>query len=213
MKTMLSKEKLSTALINDVLIEMGFENQLLSQKFRPNFESAKLFGKVRTSKLMPITDEDPEKIHDILKFIPCMREGEILVIAKGFENMAFFGELMARVSLRAKVQGVVVDGVTRDRAPTRSLQFPVFAKGVYPKDLYGKVVVESCDAPVEIDTVNILSGDYLFADSDAVVIIPKSIVTECIQKAEQLLHKEFSIIAEIEAGTSVEEIFRLRGGF
>lgn len=205
---------LSTAIISDVLIEMGFENQLLSPKFRPNFEDASVFGKIRTSKLKKIEfGDDFNDIYKIVEFMPSMNEGEIIVVANGFEDMAFFGELMSTLALQHKIAAAVIDGVTRDRSATRLMKFPVFAKGTYPRDLKNKAIVESIDSKIIIDGVTINSGDYLFGDSDGIVIMPENLVDECIEKCNALLLNEVKIKELLRKGSSLESIYSECGDF
>ena len=205
---------LSTALISDVLVEMGHNNQLLSSKFKPNFEGAKLFGKVRTSRLKKIESNDKyEHIYKISNFIPTMCRGEIILVANGFEDMAFFGELMSTLAVKNELGGAIIDGVTRDRQMTRNLQFPIFAKGTYPKDLKHKAIVESVDSEVVVDGVVINSGDYVFGDSDGIVIIPKELFSLCMTKCNQLFLNELKIKKLIKKGYSLQDISRECGDF
>jgi regulator of RNase E activity RraA len=210
----MKKDELCTALISDTLIDMGCENQMLPVGFKPTFEEAKIFGKVRTMLLKEIEEKDDYKdIYKGIRFLEEMNPDEILLVANGFDNMAFFGELMSTVAIKNKLQGAVIDGVTRDRQPTRDLKFPVFAKGAYAKDLRNKAIVEKTDGKVKIGAVSISSGDYLFGDSDGIVIIPKELYYETMKKVTSLLETEKEVKKLVEKGASVEEISRKCGNF
>lgn len=210
----MEKDELCSALISDTLISMGYENQMLPIEFKPNFEEAKIFGKVRTILLKAIEKNDNYKdIYKGIRFLEEMKPDEIILVANGFDNMAFFGELMSTFAIKNKLQGAVIDGVTRDKQATRTLRFPVFAKGNYAKDLRNKAIVKETDGKVKIGTVNIYSGDYLFGDSDGIVIIPKVLYNETMKKCASLLETEKEVKKLLEKGASLEEISKKCGDF
>jgi regulator of RNase E activity RraA len=51
----------------------------------------------------------------------------------------------------------------------------VFAKGHSSKDIKGRGVGE-VDVDIEVDGIKVKSGDFIFADNDAVIIIPRGIM-------------------------------------
>ena len=59
---------------------------------------------------------------------------------------------------------------------------------------------------IEIDGVKICPGDLVYADNEAVCIVPKQIETEVAEKIREKLEDEIKITELIESGISVEEL-------
>jgi len=110
------------------------------------------------------------------------RPGDVLVInALGGTTRAVFGDLLAEICLAAGIAGVIIDGLTRDRAAIKDLGLPVWARGVSPagpaKNGPGAVA-----APVACGGVVVNPGDLITADDDGVAVIP-------LQRAEAVLRR------------------------
>mgnify|MGYP003548654963 FL=1 len=87
------------------------------------------------------------------------------------------------------VQGFVVDGVIRDLAAARAIDFPVFSLGTTVaagnKNGGGAVSV-----PVAVGGVVVQSGDYVIGDIDGVIIVPQADIEKVIEAAEQKVQKD-----------------------
>src|SRR3989344_478501 len=93
------KSRISAAIISDVLDELGYTRHLLPPDIKPNFVNARLFGRARTMTLKPITNrEDYQEVYRGLYFLERLDKGEVLVVGNGFDELAFFGELMATLA-------------------------------------------------------------------------------------------------------------------
>jgi len=126
----------------------------------------------------------------VLEAIRAAKEGDILVIdAKGNTNRAVAGDFVLSLAKGIGVQGVVVDGVIRDMAAIRELDFPVFSLGTTVaagnKNGGGKVNV-----PVAIGGVTVRPGDYIIGDVDGVVIVPKEDAEHIVAAAEAKVKKD-----------------------
>ncbi|WP_353710669.1 hypothetical protein [Arthrobacter sp. K5] len=108
--------------------------------------------------------------------------GDILVInALGGTTRAVFGDLLAEICLAAGIAGVVIDGLTRDRAAIKELGLPVWARGVSPAGP-AKYGPGSVSVPVACGGTVVNPGDLITADDDGVAVIP-------IQRAESVLRR------------------------
>ncbi|MFJ6538442.1 hypothetical protein ACIQH5_19620 [Paenarthrobacter sp. NPDC091711] len=120
--------------------------------------------------------------------------GDVLVInALGGTARAVFGDLLAEVCLAAGIAGVVIDGLTRDRAAIQALGLPLWARGVSPAGpaKYGPGQVFT---PVACGGVVVNPGDIIAADDDGIAVIPQ-------ENAEAVLNR----LATID---DFEEAFR-----
>ncbi|WP_068986802.1 MULTISPECIES: RraA family protein [Lysinibacillus] len=126
----------------------------------------------------------------VLEAIRAAKEGDILVIdAKGNTNRAVAGDFVLSLAKGIGVQGVVVDGVIRDMAAIRELDFPVFSLGTTVaagnKNGGGKVNV-----PIAIGGVTVRPGDYIIGDVDGVIVVPKEDAEHIVAAAEAKVKKD-----------------------
>ena len=82
-----------------------------------------------------------------------------------------------------KAAGAVVNGFHRDTRGILELNFPCFSYGRYAQDQGPRGKVIDYRVPIEMDGVRINPGDIIFGDLDGVLVIPKEVETEVIQKA------------------------------
>jgi regulator of RNase E activity RraA len=128
-------------------------------------------------------------------------EGDVLVVS-GSPGRALAGELFATEALRRGLAGIVIDGFCRDSRTVRSMDLPVFARGVSPR-AYGATKVPAVEAPVRIGDVDVSSGDLVLADDDGVVVGSSAEIAAAIEGAEAIQTREEALRAAIEAGESL----------
>lgn len=126
----------------------------------------------------------------VLEAIRAAQPGDILVIdAKGNTNRAVAGDFVISLAKGIGVQGFVVDGVIRDIAAIRELDFPVFSLGTTVaagnKHGGGKVNV-----PVAIGGVPVQPGDYIIGDVDGVIVVPQEDAEKIADGAEAKIVKD-----------------------
>jgi len=126
----------------------------------------------------------------VLEAIRAANEGDILVIdAKGNTNRAVAGDFVISLAKGIGVQGFVVDGVIRDIAAIRELNFPVFSLGTTVaagnKNGGGQVNV-----PIAIGGVTVHPGDYIIGDVDGLIVVPQQDAEKIVVAAEAKLEKD-----------------------
>ena len=196
-------EDYCSGVFSDELDILGYRSQV-TNGFTLNNSRLRCFGRVRTLALEEMETDD-ERISLGLGFLGKMAPDEVLVV-KGSMDFAYFGELMTRLSMRGGLAGAVIDGLTRDTYFTQTANLPVFAKGYSPKDIKGRGRVASVDEPVTIDGTKFTSGDYLFADCDAVVAIPAAVIEPLAAVCRASVEEEQNIKKMIADGMSVDDI-------
>ena len=194
------KDSYCSGLFSDELDKLGYQNQVILGLKLNNFK-LRCFGIIRSLSIKTIKTEN-ENIRKGLTFLDGLSESEILVV-KGSNQFAYFGELMTRLSINKNLPGTIIDGLTRDSFYTKTTNFPIFARGYSPVDIKGRGRVEDTDLEFKINDVVIIPGDYIFADNDAIVVIPKLILenhydnfNEAAKKEEEtkkLIQKEISV--------------------
>lgn len=192
-----------SGVFSDELDKMGYKKQVVAG-WKLNNGRARVFGKVRTIKVVEMDTAD-EQIKLGLGFLGSLGKGEVMVVS-GSNQFAYFGELMSRLSEEVGIEGVIIDGLTRDTFYTQTIDFPIFAKGYTPVDIKGRGRVEQPDSTIEIQGVTVQSGDYVFADSDAVVFIPQALLSELIERVNKAALEELEIKHKIANGVPISKI-------
>ncbi|MEG0472796.1 MAG: RraA family protein [Solibacillus sp.] len=151
---------------------------------KPLADHFKIAGRVLTVRL-----PDGEN-GAVLEAISKAEKGDILVIdAKGNRNRAVAGDFVMQLAQGVGVQGFVVDGVIRDLAAARAIDFPVFSLGttVAAGNKNGGGVVGGA---ISFGGVTVQSGDYIIGDIDGVIVVPQGDVEWVIQAAEDKVAKD-----------------------
>jgi regulator of RNase E activity RraA len=123
------------------------------------------------------------------------------------------GELSAETLKKRNVSGYLVDGGCRDVSKIESLQFPVFCSFNSPKDVVGRWIPKKLGESITIGDCQITTGDYILADSDGAVIIPKADVVNIVHMAETVLSTENAVRSAIMAGIDPAEAYLTYGKF
>lgn len=156
----------------------------VAANIRPLADHFKIAGRALTVRL-----PDGEN-GAVLEAISQASKGDILVIdAKGNTNRAVAGDFVMQLAQGVGVQGFVVDGVIRDLAAARTIDFPVFSLGTTvaagSKNGGGTV-----DVPIAVGGVVVQSGDYVIGDIDGVIIVPQADIEKVMEAAELKVQKD-----------------------
>lgn len=200
--------------VYDVLRAMGYPNQTLSNQIRPLNISSKLSGQIYT--VSGRYDETLEPHDTLLQWTGLLSKapkGSVVICQPNDHTLAHMGELSSETLQLRGIRGYIVDGGCRDSEFISKIGFKVFCKYFTPIDVVGRWTAQSFEEPIEIDGVIIHSGDYVLADRDGAVIIPKRIVEEVILKTEEVLQTENLVRTAILAGIDPQEAYLKYGKF
>ncbi|GGW48341.1 RraA family protein [Arenibacter certesii] len=207
-------EKCYSGAVYDVLRAMGYPNQTLSNQIRPLDITSKLSGQVYT---VSGRYDDTLEPHDTLLHWTAMLskapKDSVIICQPNDHTLGHMGELSAETLLLRGVRGYIVDGGCRDSEFISRIGFKVFSKYCTPMDVVGRWTAQDFEEPIEIDGVKIISGDYVLADRDGVVIIPKNIAEEVIAKTEEVLQTENLVRTAILAGEDPQRAYLKYGKF
>lgn len=199
--------QLDSGMFSDVLDALGYRRQIITGFLR-NHRGIKCLGRARTLEIKTM-DTDDENIKTGLTFLGSVLSGEVLLV-KGSERFAYFGEMMAKLSARQGIGGVVIDGLTRDTNYTHQdfVQLPILARGYSPVDIKGRGRVERTDVPIEIDGVEIQVGNLIFIDNEAICIIPSNIEERVFQNIKEKIAEEARITSLIQNNVAIDEMLK-----
>jgi regulator of RNase E activity RraA len=138
--------------------------------------------------------------------------GEVVVVSTHqSKRNAPWGELLSTAAKARGANGAIIDGLVRDVGKIEELGFPVFAAGIKPVDSMGRGIVTGYNVPVECGEVLVNPGDFVFADLDGVVVIPKTNVEEVLRLALNKSTRENSSRAELMKGAYLRDVYRKYG--
>jgi len=207
-------EKLFSAIISDVLDEMGYVDNVLSPNIRPIFVNARVVGCARTALTEYhekfVAYDQAEWLSVMIRMLGSAKAGDVFVVSTNEKvRAACWGELMSNAAQRRGAKGAIVDGAVRDVPRILSMKkpFPVFAEAFTPTDSKGRLKFMEYDIPIKCGGVNVEPGDFIFGDLDGVVCIPKREAARVAQQAEGRLKREDRFRRAIRRGMPVSEAF------
>jgi len=109
-------------------------------------------------------------MHDAIYSAP---KGSIIVVETDNNDYAVAGGNVCAVAQQNGIAGFVIDGVIRDLGELRNLNFPVFARGVFPKP-GGKSNDGESQVSINCGGVTVNTGDLIVADEEGIVVIQKN---------------------------------------
>lgn len=123
-----------------------------------------------------------------------------IIVAQADDMYALAGGNVCAIAQQRGVAGFVIDGVIRDVAEVRDMQFPVFARGVCPKP-GAKKVLSPLNQPIECGGVEVKPGDIVVADEEGIAIISLADASAVLEKAKQRNEQDSTVsLAEWQEG-------------
>lgn len=210
------REYLYTAVVGDIMDQMGYQHQFLPPQIRPLRDDMVLVGRAMT---VQESDADTPEAKAMPKFgkmfdaLDNLKEDEIYICSGCSYNYAVLGELMSMRAKYLKSGGAVINGYLRDTIGILKLDYPVFTIGCYAQDQGPRGVVTDYRMPLQVGDVLINSGDILFGDIDGVVAIPQAIEQEVLTKAYEKAVGEKTVAELLKKGVSSKDAFKQYGIF
>jgi regulator of RNase E activity RraA len=91
------------------------------------------------------------------------------------------------------------------------MKFPVFAKFKCSASSVGRWDITDCQVTIKIGNTIVHPGDFVFGDTDGVVVIPKEMTMEVLEAAEEIFRRESGMREELRRGVSVTEAYKKYG--
>lgn len=207
----LIKQKLYTPVVGDILDNMGYYHQFLPQNIRPMRDDMKLVGKAMTVLMIDVFGKQDEPFGLLTEALDQLGKNEIYIAAGGTKRCAYWGELLTATARARGAVGAVVDGWHRDTPQILEQDWPVFSCGCYAQDSSVRTKVVDYRCTIEIGQVTIKPGDIVFGDVDGVLVIPKQVADEVIEKSLEKASAEKTVRKAIEDGMSATAAFKKYG--
>jgi regulator of RNase E activity RraA len=203
-----------TGAVHDVLRMMGHERVVLPAAIKPLDPSLKLAGPVWTvSGHLDRTKTRHETLLGWCTLLSKAPAGHVVVCQPNNHEVAMMGELSAQTLAARGVLGFVVDGGSRDTELVLEQRFPVWCSFLTPSDIVARWIPDAYGAPVDIGGVTISTGDFLLADRDGVLIVPRAIAEEVVTRTEEVVSTESDMRRALVGGMDPVEAYNTYGKF
>ena len=130
-------QSLYTAVLSDVLDELGFREQAMPPSIRPLDDDLVMVGRARTGVYREVysvvAGDNPYALE--IALVDDLKPGDVAVLGcGGSTRIAPWGELLSTAARARGAAGCLTDGFVRDIKPIRRMRFPVFHGGIAPLD-------------------------------------------------------------------------------
>ena len=206
------RRELYSAVVSDALDGLGLPHQSPRLPLLRYTGQGLLVGRCKTTLWTDMAHVDPQPYDLELRAVDSCQPDDVLIAAAGGSmRSGIWGELLTTAAKNTGCIGAIVDGAIRDVSKIRRMNFPVFARGTCVYDSQNRQRVVDLDVSVELDGVRFQPGDLVFADDDGIVVVPRSIEREAIQKAWQKVHAENITRDSIKAGMKAGDAYAKYG--
>ncbi|KAG9316620.1 ribonuclease E inhibitor RraA/Dimethylmenaquinone methyltransferase [Chiua virens] len=231
----MSLSTFSTCEISDALIKLGSPHGGYIPDIHiqsPSNTDTRICGPAYTVQMVRTSDQTAPKLSD--HFVDTATPQSVIVINApprvpnvdddpGTKNAVWGGLMTAGAQAREAV-GVVISGRCRDLAEHRAAGFPVFARShstlgqspfVRPSAINVPLVIEpqdNAEGPDSFPAVTVEPGDWIVADEDGVVCVPKDMVDKVVEVAGIGRDVDARVLEDIKAGKGVQASFKLHRG-
>ena len=212
----LVRRELYSAVVGDVMDEVGLLRQFLPAGIRPVEAGMRVVGLA-----MPVTVEDVSPAAPpaypgrpfglMLEALDDLKRDEVYVCGGRCPEYALWGELMSTRARTLGSAGAVLDGYYRDTDGIIDLEFPTFGYGAYAQDQRGRGHVVDYRTRIGIGQVSIAPGDLVVGDRDGVCVVPRADIDEVVHLALGKVSGENRVRSAIRAGMSSQDAFAKYG--
>jgi len=199
--------------VYDVLRELDIQHCTLPREIRALLPDATLIGPAFTMSGQRVSLSAHQTLLHWTAFLSKAPAGSVVVCQPNDDELAHMGELSSETLLKRGVRGYVVDGGSRDTAYVRRIGFPVFCRYQTPADIVGRWTPTAFGEPVQIGQVTIHEGDFIFADLDGVLVIPRKHVAEVARRVSEVVNTENKVRKAILSGVDPQQAYLTHGLF
>jgi 4-hydroxy-4-methyl-2-oxoglutarate aldolase len=207
-------QRSTTCAASDVLMKLGIRSYM-RQRIRALDIHSRMFGRAVTIERVPLAAlAEAERLPGavMIDAIETAPAGSVIVSSGDMEEeAALWGGLLASAGHRIGIAGVVCDGPVRDPLEIMELKQPCFCTGSIPPGQAGILTLKSVQKPVTCGGVTVNPGDYVFGDSNGVIVIPAGREMEIMEAAADVEDGDQAAAKMILSGTSLPETMRKLG--
>lgn len=112
------------------------------------------------------------------------KPGYVLMIdGNNCHDRSYLGDLIGGAAKAVGYEGIVVDGLVRDRVGLKAMELPVFSRGFQQRGP-SKIGPGKINTAIQCAGVTVNPGDLVLGDADGVTVVPRDRISEVLEKAE-----------------------------
>ena len=202
-------QKLDACAVSDAAYKLKIRNCAFQRgihSLTPLPNTKKIAGIAVTMELRPIrSGEPPQEKHLGVDAINAAQKGNIIVIKSPPIESASWGGVLSAAAVVKELAGVIIDGMVRDIGQAEELKLPIFARDSITLTARDRIEQDTVQKPIDICGSHIEPGDYIIADKDGIVVIPRLKIGDVLVEAEAIVRKEAAMVEALWVGKSPEE--------
>lgn len=203
--------ELYTPVVGDILDDLGFDHQFLPQPIQPMREQMKVAGRAMPVVMIDVFGKQKKPFGLLTEALDQLKPGEVYLASGGEMRCAYWGEILTATAKKRGAVGAVINGFHRDTPRVLEQDWPVFTRGRFAQDSAVRTQVVDYRCAIEVGQVRVEPGDLVFGDLDGVVIVPRKVEAEVMERALGKARGEKLVRKEIEAGMSSTAAFKKYG--
>jgi 4-hydroxy-4-methyl-2-oxoglutarate aldolase len=198
--------RLDVCAISDALDQLGLTGQVTGVPKRSG-SAPRIAGRVTTLKLHAGPRPAGAVKHLGTTAVEASNADNVIVVEQrtGLDAGCWGGLLTLGAKLRG-IAGVVADGPVRDIDEAREYDFPVFSTALTALTARSRVVEAATNEPISPWGISVGPGDYVSADSSAIVFISADKIVDVLAVAERIVAKEAAMAKALLEGTPISEV-------
>lgn len=201
------RRELYTPVVGDVLDTLGYEHQFLPQAIQQTRSDHVVVGYAMPVLMIDVYGPQKKPFGYLTEALDQLQQNEVYIATGGDMRCAYWGELLTATARTRGAAGAVVNGYHRDTIKMLEQDWPVFSRGRYAQDSAVRTQVSDYRCHIEIGGVSVNPGDLIFGDIDGVVVVPKAVVPEAIERSLEKARGEKVVRKAIENGMTATEAF------
>lgn len=204
----------TAALCFDVLRNAGFAPRAIGSPVEPLAPCEPFIGRAYTVRgQADPTISSHGSLLEWTRMLSLTPVNAVLVIAPGDCARAYMGELSANALVRRRSPAAVVDGPCRDTAQIRALGYPVFCRGVTPRDVVGAWRPVEFGGSITVNGCEISCADLVIGDADGLCIAPVESYQVLCRQLDHALKSENLVRDAILGGSDPLSAYQRYGKF
>lgn len=199
-------ERLYTGAVNDVLREFCLLNQALPGHILPLREYRTVAGFAFTVKSAPNVKITGEMEYRTEMLTQLGKDAFVVWDTSEDARATLWGGVMTATAKGLGVKAACIDGGIRDTHQILEHDFPIFYKYRISNGSLGRCLITHYQIPIRIGDVDVRPGDIVLGDIDGVLVVPREIAFNLLQRAEEIQRNEKQIFGWVAEGRSIRQI-------
>jgi regulator of RNase E activity RraA len=216
-------DKIRVANVYDTLDHMGYPNQCIDLGIKPLFPHRHLAGMALTVRgsAYPVPRGEPgsDWVGDYFgQLRKMLYPGCAVVVETGGEPYAGkFGEMTSWALQQGGARGIVIDTCIRDWLGLEVIpNYTPCARGTSPIESSNRWQINALNVTIGMpgtltSRVRVDPGDWIIGEADGVIVVPKAIAMEVLEKVEKLEAEEQGMRDDVAAGMSFDDAYKKWG--